>query len=190
MQSVYSIAYWVSVLWEYEFKKMQLHGFHNNILRILFFKTSTLRMLSKWVLSKTYFTISSTMSSFDCELTNNWGKIELLVIHKNIWNHLTVCKKKNLQIELFVLHSRASIHLTVSSFTMLGTKWVWKSCIWRKTIWWLGSTNAGAFGKAEYLFFAIAPRSTLARSGSTWWSPSDWSNRSKLCTYAKLSCFN
>ena len=28
-------------------------------------------------------------------------------------------------------------------------------------------SNAGAFGNAEYLLIAIAPRSTLARNGST-----------------------
>ena len=30
------------------------------------------------------------------------------------------------------------------------------------------SSNAGALGNAEYPFIAIAPRSTLARCGSTW----------------------
>ena len=33
--------------------------------------------------------------------------------------------------------------------------------------WW-GSSSAGALGNMEHLFIAIAPRSTLARSGSTW----------------------
>ena len=42
------------------------------------------------------------------------------------------------------------------------------SWIWHYTIWWWGSSNAGALGNAEYPFIAIAPRSTLARSGSTW----------------------
>ena len=37
-----------------------------------------------------------------------------------------------------------------------------------KTPKWWGSNNAGAFGYAQYSFIAIAPRSTLARSGSTW----------------------
>ena len=37
-----------------------------------------------------------------------------------------------------------------------------------KTIWWSDSSNAGAFENAEYPFPTIAPRSTLARSGSTW----------------------
>ena len=40
--------------------------------------------------------------------------------------------------------------------------------IWHQTIWWWGSGNAGALGNAEYPFNAVAPRSTLARSGSTW----------------------
>ena len=35
-------------------------------------------------------------------------------------------------------------------------------------IWWWGSSDAGALGNADYPFIAIAPRSTLARSGSTW----------------------
>ena len=42
------------------------------------------------------------------------------------------------------------------------------SWIWHKPIWWWGSRNAEAFGNAEYSFIAIAPRSTLTRSGSTW----------------------
>ena len=41
------------------------------------------------------------------------------------------------------------------------------SWIWHYTIWWWGSTNAGVLGNAEYLFIAIAPRSTMAWSGST-----------------------
>ena len=40
--------------------------------------------------------------------------------------------------------------------------------IWHKTIWWRGSSNAGALGNAEYFFIAIAPKSTLAWSVSTW----------------------
>ena len=42
------------------------------------------------------------------------------------------------------------------------------SCIWYKTIWWWGSSNAGALGNVDYPFIAIVPRSTLTRNGSTW----------------------
>ena len=42
------------------------------------------------------------------------------------------------------------------------------SWIWHITVWWWGSSDAGALGTAEYPFNAIAPGSTLARSGSTW----------------------
>ena len=42
------------------------------------------------------------------------------------------------------------------------------SWIWHKTIWWWGSSNAGALGNAEYPFIVIAFMSTLAWSGSTW----------------------
>ena len=42
------------------------------------------------------------------------------------------------------------------------------SWIWHKAIWWWGSSNAGALGNTEYPFIAVAPRSTLARLGSTW----------------------
>ena len=31
-----------------------------------------------------------------------------------------------------------------------------------------GSSNAGALGNVEYLFIAIAPKSTLVQSGSIW----------------------
>ena len=44
----------------------------------------------------------------------------------------------------------------------------WVPWIWHWTIWWWGSSDAGALGNAEYLFIAIAPRSTLAWCGSTW----------------------
>ena len=38
----------------------------------------------------------------------------------------------------------------------------------QRVSWWWGSSNAGALGNAEYPFIAIALRSTLPRSGSTW----------------------
>ena len=61
------------------------------------------------------------------------------------------------------------------------------SRIWLQTIWWWDSSNAGDLGNAEHLLIAIAPRSTLARSGSTWLGPIYGSNRTKLRTYAKLN---
>ena len=42
------------------------------------------------------------------------------------------------------------------------------SWIWHLTVWWWGSCDGGALGNAEYSFIAIAPRSTLPRSSSTW----------------------
>ena len=45
---------------------------------------------------------------------------------------------------------------------------LWVSWIWHKTIWWWGSSNAGALGNAEYPFIAITLRFTLTLSGSTW----------------------
>ena len=42
------------------------------------------------------------------------------------------------------------------------------SYIWHLTIWRWCSSNAGALGNAEYPFIAIASRSTMTRSGSTW----------------------
>ena len=36
--------------------------------------------------------------------------------------------------------------------------------IWHYTIWWWDTSNAGALGNVEYLFIAMAPRSTLARN--------------------------
>ena len=55
-------------------------------------------------------------------------------------------------------------------------------------IWGRGSSNAGALENTEYSFIAIALRSTLIQSGSTWQGPIYGSNRSKLRTYAKLNC--
>ena len=48
------------------------------------------------------------------------------------------------------------------------------SFIWHKTIYWWGSSDAGALGNVMYLFIAITPRTTLARSGSTWLGPYLW----------------
>ena len=45
-----------------------------------------------------------------------------------------------------------------------------------------------SLGNAEYPFIAIALRSILALSGSTWSGPIYGLNRTKLCTYAKLNC--
>ena len=42
-------------------------------------------------------------------------------------------------------------------------------------------------GYVEYSFIAIAPSSTMAWSGSTWYGPIYESNRTKLCTYAKVN---
>ena len=44
------------------------------------------------------------------------------------------------------------------------------------TLSW-GSCNAGALGKVEYFFIAIAPRFMLAWSGSAWKGPIYGSNR-------------
>ena len=78
------------------------------------------------------------------------------------------------------------------------------SWIWHKTIWWWGSSNPGGLENAEYPFIVIAPKFTLACSGSTWLGPIElnslltlrwiaW-NRAvltfKLCTYAKLNTWN
>ena len=38
--------------------------------------------------------------------------------------------------------------------------------IWHKTIYWWGSSDAGALVNVEHPFIAIAPRSILGRSGS------------------------
>ena len=51
------------------------------------------------------------------------------------------------------------------------------SWIWYETIWWWGPSGAGALGNAEYSFIAIAPRFTLARSGSTRYGPIYGSSR-------------
>ena len=55
--------------------------------------------------------------------------------------------------------------------------------------WWWGS-NLADLEVVEYPFIAIAPRSTLTRSGSTWLAPMCASNRTKLRTYAKLNDLN
>ena len=42
------------------------------------------------------------------------------------------------------------------------------SRIYHLTIWWWGSSNAGDLRNADCPFIAIAPMSTLVRSGSIW----------------------
>ena len=64
----------------------------------------------------------------------------------------------------------------------------WVSRLWHKTIWWWGFRNARALGNVEYPFIVIAPRSTLAWSGSTLFSATYGLDRTKLCAYAKLNC--
>ena len=44
-------------------------------------------------------------------------------------------------------------------------------------IWWWGSSNFGAFGNVEYLFFTIALWSILTQSGSTGYGPTYEPNR-------------
>ena len=61
------------------------------------------------------------------------------------------------------------------------------SRVWHKTIWWWGS-SLNSLANVEYPFIAIAPRSTLARSGNTWLDPIYGLNKTKRCTYANLSC--
>ena len=43
-------------------------------------------------------------------------------------------------------------------------------CMILNCIWWWGS-NSGALGNVEYLFIAIAPRSTETSCGRTCWGP-------------------
>ena len=61
------------------------------------------------------------------------------------------------------------------------------SWIWHLRIWWFSFRNAKALGNVEFPFIDIAPRFTLTRSGSTLFGPIYGSNRTKLCTYAKLN---
>ena len=51
----------------------------------------------------------------------------------------------------------------------------------------LASDNAGALGNLEYPFIAIAPRSTLTRSDSTWKSRINLSTEGKQMTVIKLN---
>ena len=60
--------------------------------------------------------------------------------------------------------------------------------ILHKTIWCSSPSNGGASGNAEYPFIAIAPRSSLAQSGSTWYVPINGWNRTKIHTFDILNC--
>ena len=48
------------------------------------------------------------------------------------------------------------------------TQPTWVSLIWHETSWCWESSDSRALGNAEHPFITIAPRSTLARRGSTW----------------------
>ena len=77
---------------------------------------------------------------------------------------------------------------TSTAFRQRGKTSLMSVLIWQQTIWWWGSNNSWVLGNALYLFNAIARRSTLARSGSTWEGPIYLSNKTKLCPYPKLNC--
>ena len=64
------------------------------------------------------------------------------------------------------------------------------SWIWHKAIWSWGFCTAGVLENVEYPFIAIIPRSTRARSDSTWLGPIYESNRTKLYNYARINCLN
>ena len=53
------------------------------------------------------------------------------------------------------------------------------TCVLDMTLktWCWGSSNTGALGSVEYPFISIDPRSTLARSCSTWYSTINGSNK-------------
>ena len=64
-----------------------------------------------------------------------------------------------------------------------------------ETIWCWGARDTGSLGNAEYLFFVISSRSTVARSGSTWQGPIYRPNGTvwhlkwvQKIIYAKLNC--
>ena len=47
------------------------------------------------------------------------------------------------------------------------------------------NSNAEALGNVEYTFIVIAPSTTQARTGSTWYDPINGLNRTKQYTNAK-----
>ena len=86
--------------------------------------------------------------------------------------------------------SRLGLQNTQTSSLQRGKTLSTSVLVWHLTIWWWGSSNAGALENVEYPFIASASRSTLTWSGSTWQGPIYGSNKSVWhlnCTYAKLN---
>ena len=84
--------------------------------------------------------------------------------------------KKNIQSRNFTVFSLQTFTLkfiscahqtTIDCTSAEGYPPRWVSWVWHWTIWWWGSSDAGALGNVEHSFIAIAPRLTLARYGST-----------------------
>ena len=98
------------------------------------------------------------------------------------------CHKTKHKIDIeHILHDHCPVSWGCRIHWLHLFRWVrlpspqWVSCIWHKTTWWWGPSDAGALGNAEHPFIAIAPRSTLAGVVAP-----DGLNRTN--TYAKLNC--
>ena len=103
------------------------------------------------------------------------------VLNKNTWCSITVCKHeiiskhikkkcngtlKIVNLDWIIMHKFCPVSWLVLCRGVrlppsLHRRVSW---IWHETIWWWGSSNAGALGNAEY----VAHRSTRTWSGSTW----------------------
>ena len=113
-----------------------------------------------------------------------WNKNE---ISKLEWIESIVCFGLSTFLLILSLHIRLEQQNTPTA-SLQRVRPPANECPRYAILWWWGSSTAGALENAEYPVIAIAPRSTLARSGSTWKGPIYGSNRTKLCTYAKLNC--
>ena len=100
-----------------------------------------------------------THSSDECVKHETWGHRYYHVIYIYIY----ICIHTNRFCPVSWSCRIHQLHLCRGVRLLQGV-----SCIWHSTIWWWGSSDAGAWGNAEYPFIAIAPRSTLPWNGSTW----------------------
>ena len=68
--------------------------------------------------------------------------------------------------ECLIVLSAEAVEYTDCTLQRGKTPPQWVSCIRHLTIWWRGSSEAGALGNAEHSIIAIATKTTLAWNGS------------------------
>ena len=107
---------------------------------------------------------------FNCVKTNDWNEIELLVLERNYWNNLTVCKQNNSDSFKYIIKK---LCIDKSYIKYICTNQIWH-LIAHKSWYTKKSNQHGALRNVKFTIFL---RSTLTQSGSTWSDTINESNR-------------